>query len=71
MYSQINNGERKYFGMTVNERLYVSGLSNKYHEAVNNKDIRAAITILKEVELGLENIKAILKFDGLISDDFE
>jgi len=63
--------ERKYFGMTVNERLYVSGLSNKYNEAVNKKDIDAAILILKEVELGPENIMAIMKFDGLISDDYE
>lgn len=56
----------KYLGMTVNERLYVSGLSKKYHEAVKNKDIETAISILKSVDLGEENIKANLKFDGLV-----
>lgn len=59
----------KYSAMTVNERLYVSGLSDKYHEALNKKDIDTVISILKAVDLGEENIKAILKFDGLISDD--
>ena len=59
----------KYSGMTVNERLYVSGLMEKYQEAVKQKDIDAAISILKAVDLGEENIRANLKFDGLISDD--
>lgn len=57
--------------MTVNERLYVSGLINKYEKAVKEKDINTAIVILKAVDLGEENIRAILKFDGSIIDDFE
>lgn len=63
------DNKSKYLGMTVNERLYISGLSDKYKEALKKKDINAAISILKAVDLGDENIKAILKFDGLISDD--
>ena len=63
------DNKSKYFGMTVNERLYVSGLSEKYYEAVEKKDIETAISILKAVDLGEENIKANLRFDGLINDD--
>ncbi len=65
------DGKSKYSGMTVNERLYISGLIDKYYEAVREKDIDAAISILKAVDLGEENIKANLKFDGLISDDYK
>lgn len=52
--------------MTVNERLYDSGLINQYLEAVKEKDIKTAIAILRLVDLGEENINAILKFDGMI-----
>jgi hypothetical protein len=65
------DGKSKYSGMTVNERLYISGLIDKYHEAVMEKDIDAAISILKAVDLGEDNIRANLKFDGLITDDYE
>ena len=61
--------EKKYLGMTVNERLYVSGLLGNYDKAVSEKDVNTAIAILKSVELGDENIKAILKFDGLNSNE--
>ena len=61
----------KYFGMTVNERLYLSGLLPKYNEAVKMKDIDAAISILKAVELDQQTIKANLKFDGLIDDNYK
>ena len=63
------DNKSKYLGMTVNERLYVSELSGKYDKAVKNKDTETAISILKAVDLGEENIKAILKSDGLINDD--
>lgn len=63
------DGKSKYSGMTVNERLYISGLIDKYYEAVREKDIDAAISILKAVDLGEDNIMANLKFAGLISDD--
>lgn len=59
----------KYSGMTVNERLYISGSIEKYDEAVREKDIAAAISILETVDLGEDNIRAILNFDGLISDN--
>ena len=63
------DNKSKYSGMTVNERLYVSGLIDKYDEAVKKKDIKFAISILKAVDLGEENITANLKFAGLIRDD--
>lgn len=65
------DGKSKYSGITVHERLYVSGLIAKYDEAVKEKDIDVAISILKSVDLREDNITAILKFDGLISDDYE
>jgi truncated hemoglobin YjbI len=65
------NRDSRYLGMTVNERLYVSGLIDKFYESVKKKDINAAVFILKAVDLGEENIKAILKFNDLIQDEFE
>ena len=56
----------KYKGTTVNERLYISGLMNRYHKAIEEKDVNAAISILKQVELTDENINPILKQDGFI-----
>ena len=52
--------------MTVNERLYVSGLIDKFYDSVNKKDTDTAVLILEAVDLGEENIEAILKFNGLI-----
>lgn len=56
----------KYLGMTVNERLFVSGKLNDYLKAVNNKNIDEAIKILKNVELDDESIIPILREEGLI-----
>ncbi|MBD1386640.1 hypothetical protein IDJ75_15240 [Mucilaginibacter rigui] len=56
--------ENKYGGMTVNERLYVSGLWEKFDDAVAQKDIDLVIAILKKVELNDSNIQEILKFNG-------
>jgi DNA/RNA endonuclease YhcR with UshA esterase domain len=64
------DGKSKYSGMTVNERLYVSGLIDKYYEAVKEKNVDAASSIHKSVDLGENNITAILKFDGLVNDDY-
>lgn len=58
--------DNKYAGMTVNERLYVSGLLDEFERAVSEKNTDAAIRILKEVELTDENIKPILKKWGLM-----
>ena len=43
--------ENKYAGMTVNERLYVSGLIDEFDKAVGEKNIHESIRILKKVEL--------------------
>jgi hypothetical protein len=60
------NRDSRYLGMTVNERLYVSGLIDKFYDSVNKKDTDTAVLILEAVDLGEENIEAILKFNGLI-----
>lgn len=56
----------KYGGMTVNERLYVSGLMDKFDNAVQKKDSKKAREILQKVELDEKNIKVILESLGLI-----
>lgn len=43
--------ESKYKGMTVNERLYISGLSNDFEKAVAQKDRKKVIAILQDVEI--------------------
>jgi len=43
--------DNKYAGMTVNERLYVSGLIKEFDEAVEEKNVNKVVSILKEVEL--------------------
>jgi hypothetical protein len=58
--------KNKYSGMTVNERLYVSGLMNEFDKAVKDKDIERVKSILTEVDLtDEETINAILKQIGL------
>jgi iron uptake system EfeUOB component EfeO/EfeM len=58
----------KYQGMTVNERLYVSGLMDAFDKAVKEKDIIKVKSILEDVELNEESIKPILKALGLHTD---
>ena len=41
--------ENKYSGMTVNERLWKSGLFNEFHKYVKEKDIEKVRSILIEV----------------------
>lgn len=58
--------ENKYSGMTVNERLYISGLMNEFDKAVREKNIEKIKSIFKEVELTDDiTIIAILKQIGL------
>ncbi len=57
--------ENKYSGMTVNERLYASGLMKEFDEAIKNKDVEKARVILEKVELTEESIKPILEQHGL------
>ena len=58
--------DNKYGGMTVNERLYVAGLIDDFYLAVEKKNVEKVISTLKAVDLGEENIKAILKSNTLI-----
>jgi len=53
--------ECKYLGMTVNERLYVSGLFDEFNKAVEEERIEDVICILKDVEINEESIGPILK----------
>ncbi len=59
--------DSKYSGMTVNERLYMSGLINKFDEAVEEKNIDKVISILNEVEVtDKASINPILEQLGLL-----
>lgn len=51
----------KYAGMTVNERLYFSGLMDEYDKAVEKKDAQKVHEILEKIELTEANIKPILE----------
>ena len=50
-----------YSGMTVNERLAVSGLYKEFDRALKAKDKNRLIEILKKVSLSDVNTKEILK----------
>ncbi|HNT22182.1 MAG TPA: hypothetical protein PKL70_17220 [Saprospiraceae bacterium] len=50
----------KYSGMTVNERLYQSGLMNEYDKAVKGKNEEKIISILTMLEIDKKSINAIL-----------
>lgn len=62
---QVKPMENKYSGMTVNERLYASGLMKEFDEAIKNNDAEKARVILEKVELTEESIKPILEQHGL------
>lgn len=53
--------DNKYSGMTVNERLYVSGLMDEFDRAVKDKNSEKVRAILKKVELTEASIKPILE----------
>ncbi|WP_017444189.1 hypothetical protein [Gayadomonas joobiniege] len=53
--------DNKYAGMTVNERLYVSGLMGEFDEAVKQKNSETVRAILEKVELTEASIKPILE----------
>ncbi len=55
-----------YGAMTVNERLWVSGLMYSFKEAIKEKNIEKVIKILYEVEITDEaNVEGILKNHNL------
>jgi hypothetical protein len=53
--------EKKYAGMTVNERLYVSLLMDEFDEAVAERNTDRVRKILEKVELTEESIRPILE----------
>lgn len=53
--------ENKYAGMTVNERLYVSGLMDVFDKVVDEKNVDSIRSILEKVELTEKSIKPILE----------
>jgi len=55
----------KYKGMTVNERLYVSGFMNEFERAVKNRNVAKIRKILKNIYLTETSNKLILKSYGL------
>lgn len=59
----------KYKGMTVNERLYVSGLFYEFEKAVETKNVKEVIRILKAVELSDASIQPILESKRLYYDE--
>ena len=50
-----------YSGMTVNERLVVSGLDKEFDKSVKNKDAKSVTRILEKVNLNRRSIEDILK----------
>jgi len=55
----------KYKGMTVNERLYVSGFMNVFEKAVKDRDVAKISKILKKLLLRNLPLKPILESYGL------
>lgn len=56
-------------GITVNERLYVSGLMDDFDIAINKKDVKTVVEILEKIEIGNGNIPPILKQIGLYDEN--
>lgn len=54
-----------YRGMTVNERLFRSGLMKEFDSAIEKKDVRRVIEILRSLDLNDETVRANLEFSGL------
>ena len=58
----------KYNGMTVLERLYISGQLEEYDNAIKEKNTEKVIKILHSIELNDRSILPILKHEGLQDD---
>ena len=54
-----------YGGMTVNERLYVSGKSKEYDKALKERDIPTLRKIFKSVDLPDISIDKVLEMEKL------
>lgn len=58
--------ENKFEGMTVNERLYLSGKLEQFDNAVKNKNVNLVKSILVDIQITDEdNIEAILDYYNL------
>ncbi|CAN5592300.1 hypothetical protein BH20ACI4_BH20ACI4_22490 [soil metagenome] len=53
--------EKEMSGMTVNERLFLSGSVNEFDEAVAQKDEVKLKSILQKIYLSQENIQIIIE----------
>jgi hypothetical protein len=53
--------EKEVLGMTVNERLYLSGLLNDFEKAAKQKNKVELKSILEKVHLNSESIKAVIE----------
>lgn len=60
--------EEKFKAMTVNERLYVSGLIDAFDKAAELQDVATVVHILREVELTDTSIKPVLEEMNLEGD---
>lgn len=61
----MSTSQREYKGMTVNERLFVSGLMDDFDRAVKEKNTKRAAEILQSLDIGQSNIEAVLVAVGL------
>ena len=61
----MSSNKDKYGGMTVNERLYASGLMDDFDKAIEEKNLEKATEILRAIEIGDENVEVILVKYGL------
>ena len=59
MSRQLSAEELK--GMTVNERLFATGLFDEYDQAIDARDEKRLREVLSLLYIGDENIEAIIK----------
>ena len=57
--------DKKYIGMTVNERLYTAKLFDRFYKAVDENNLAETILILKKVDLTEQTMSQILENMGL------
>ena len=61
--------DNKFNGMTVNERLYVSGLMDEFDKCIERYDVKGAQKILEQVEIVDEtSVQSIFEALGLVKE---